>query len=157
VFSLTKTGDVWTLHYEVSPMRRVLMVGAGLASLGFGLLQSPAPSAIAGLVICVGCLGLMAYWVVTDLPSTASFDLARHRLTLRCERPWFGPPRAYAFADVAALYAVKRSGESVDSWEATIELFDGSRIKLGRETEGRNERVRGYLEEIRKATGIAGR
>jgi hypothetical protein len=59
--------------------------------------------------------------------------------------------------DVAALYAVNRSGDTVDSWEAVIEFRDGARIRLGRETEGRNEGVRRYLEEIRSATGIAGR
>jgi DNA mismatch endonuclease, patch repair protein len=40
--------------------------------------------------------------------------------------------------------------------EARLDLRDGSRFRLGNESESRNQRIRGYLEEIRRATGIAG-
>src|SRR5215472_804170 len=156
VFSLTKTGDIWTLHYEVGPLRRVLLIGAGLAGLGVGIVQSlqdnraVQPTAVFGGVLL--CLALMGYWTLSDAATTATFDLKQRVVRVRSERPWFGEPRTCALMDVAALYAVNRSGESVDSWEAVIEFRDGVRIKLGREAEGRNERVRQYLEEIRKAT-----
>ena len=50
--------------------------------------------------------------------------------------------------------AVNRSGETVDSWEACIEFHDGATIRLGRESEGQSERIRSYLEEIRRVAGF---
>jgi hypothetical protein len=84
---LTKTGDVWTLHDEVSPLR---------------------PRAHAG------CLGLMAYWVATDPPAPRNSSSRKRRLTVHRERFWFGAPRAFAFTDVVALYAVKSIQRTVD-------------------------------------------
>ena len=44
-----------------------------------------------------------------------------------------------------------------DIWTLHFEeLQNGSRIKLGREPAGRDERILGFLEEIRRATDIAG-
>jgi len=88
----------------------------------------------------------MAYWVISDASTTAMFDLAQRRLTVHRELPWFGRPRSFAFDGVASLRALKRSGETTDSWEACVDLCDGSRYRLGSESEGRNERIRGYLE-----------
>lgn len=160
MFYLNKTDDIWTLHYEVSPLRRMLLIGAGLGGLGIGVFESlqenPSSSTIALVIPGILCLALMGYWVLSDAPTTAAFDLKQRRLDIDCQRPWFGRPRACPFTDVVALYAVSRSGETVDSWEAIIELSGGRRIALGREAEGRDERIRRYLEEIRAATGIAG-
>src|SRR6266446_5119131 len=54
------------------------------------------------------------------------------------------------------LDAVRRSGKASSSWEARLELQNGSSIKLGREPTGRNEHIRGLLDEIRRATDIGG-
>ena len=161
MFSLTKAGEIWTLHYEVGPLRRALLIGAVIAGLGVGIFQSfqanpaiPAATVFAGAFLCIAVMG---YWALSDAATTATFDLKQRVVRVHSERPWFGEPRTCALLDVAALYAVNRSGDTVDSWEAVIEFRDGARIRLGREAEGRNERVRRYLEEIRSATGIAGR
>jgi hypothetical protein len=161
LFFLAKTDDIWTLHYEVSGLRRILLFGAGLGGLGIGMFQvvEAHPSGRSVLVaIAAGalCLALMGYWTLSDAATTAAFDLMQRRIEVRSERPWFGPPRVCAFSEVAGLYAVSRSGETVDSWEAILELADGTRIRLGREAEGGDERIRQYIEEIRRVTGIAG-
>ena len=160
MFYLNKADMVWTLTYEVGPWRRVLLVGTGLVGIGLAVakdlqtgLDGSTLAVVVGVLVAVG---LLAYWVVSDAPSTVTFDLGRSRLEVYCARPWFGPPRSVAFGDVAALSAVKRSGETVDSWEAWLELRDGSRIRLGREAEGTGEHIRRYLDEIRRATGIGG-
>ena len=160
MFSLSKHGDVWTLHYEVSALWRAICIGAGLAGVGFGIFEAVTRSA--GVPVWTAVLpallvvAVMAYWVMSDAATTVAFDLGERRLNVRCGRPWFGPPRSFAFADVAALRAVSRSGESSDAWEARLELHDGTSIRLGSEAEGRNERIRGFLDEIRRATGIGG-
>jgi hypothetical protein len=154
LFSLTKTGDVWTLHYEVGVLRHVLLVGAGLAGVGFAIIESSPKTRMIALLPVIPCLALMGYSIASDAPTTATFDIGRRQIRVESRRPWFGRALLLAFSEVAALYAVKRSGESTDSWEAV--LANGRRIRLGSEAEGRNERVRLYLEEIRKATGIAG-
>jgi len=160
MFSLSKHGEVWTLHYEVSPLWRAICIGCGLAGMGFAIIEAATRSTgvpIWGIVLpALVVVAVMAYWVMSDAPTTVAFDLAQRRLNVRCERPWFGPPRTFAFADVAALRAVSRSGESSDAWEARLELRDGTAIRLGAEAEGRNERIRGFLDEIRRATGIGG-
>jgi hypothetical protein len=158
MFSLTRSGDTMTLRYEVSPLRRVLLIAAGIAGLVAGAFAT-ADSARTGLAILVPallCVALMGYWVISDADTTSVFDVARRRLTVHRERPWFGLPRSFAFDEIAALSAINRSGETTDSWEARLDLRDGSRFRLGNESEGRNQRIRGYLEEIRRATGIAG-
>jgi hypothetical protein len=133
------------------------MIGAGLA--GFAVAGQKASagrssaSLIAGSAVAVGLLG---YWFLSDAATTAIFDLKRRQIEISSARPWFGKPRTYDFSEVSALSAVNRSGESVDSWEAILEFNNGARIKLGRETEGSNERIRAYLSEIRLETGIAG-
>ena len=161
MFSLRKTGDIWTLSYEVSPLRRLLLIGAGIAGLGVAMFQSINAGGFdhSTFAIFVGvllCLAVMAYWVASDAASTVVFDLAQRNVRVHCERPGFGAVRSYAFSDVAALRALNRSGETVDSWEAWLELRGGSRIRLGRESEDRNERVRSYLADIRDVTGIPG-
>jgi hypothetical protein len=158
LFSLTKSGEVWTLHYEVSPLRRLVQVGAGIAGIGVGIEQAIAgPGPVGRLAIILPallCVGAMAYWAMSDASTTVVFDLSARRLEVSCGRPWFGPSRAYGFSDVA-LFAASQSGETVESWEAFIKPGDGKKIRLGGEAANRNERIRPYLEEIRRATGIA--
>jgi len=158
LFSLTKSGEVWTLHYEVSPLRRLVQVGAGIAGLGVGIAESTAgPGPVGRLAVLLPallCVGVMTYWAMSDASTTVVFDLNARRVEVNCWRPWFGASRAYGFSDVA-LFAESCSGESVDSWEAFIKPRDGKKIRLGSETANRNERIRSCLEEIRRATGIA--
>ena len=161
MFYLSKTGDIWTLTYEVGPFKRVLLIGPGIAGLAIAIFQGaksggPDHSTLAIVGGVLLSLGFVAYWILSDAASSSVFDLAQRRLKVHCDRPWFGPPRSYSFSEVASLRAVNRSGELSDSWEAVLELRDGARIRLGRETEGNNDRVRAYLAEIRRTTGIAG-
>jgi hypothetical protein len=158
VFSLTKSGEVWTLHYEVSPLLRLMQVVAGIAGIGVGIVESTAgPGPVGRLAVLLPALfviGLMAYWMMSDASTTVIFDLKARRVEVNCWRPWFGAPRAYGFSDVA-LFATSESGESNDSWAAFIKPRDGNKIRLGSEAANRNERIRSYLEEIRRAAGIA--
>lgn len=157
MFSLSKGSDAWTLDFEIGPLRRLGAIGAGLAGLVVaGLQVSEGRSSAALIVGTTAVVGLLGYWMFSDAATRSIFDLKRQQLEISSERPWFGKRRVYAFAEVRALNAVNRSGETVDSWEAIVELNDGSRIRLGREAEGGNERIRAYLSEIRRATGIAG-
>jgi hypothetical protein len=158
MFSLIRSGDTMTLRYQVSPLRRIFLIAAGIAGMGAGAFAT-ADSARTGVAILIPallCIALMAYWLISDANTTTVFDLARRRLSVHRERPWFGPPRSFVFDEAAALGAINRSGETTDSWEARLDLRDGSRFLLGSESEGRNERIRDYLAEIRHATGIAG-
>lgn len=160
MFYLSKSDTTWTLSYEVSPMRRALMIAAGIAGLCVGIFQAINSSALntAWLSIMlpvVLCLAVAGYWVMSDSTTEVTFDITKKRIRVHCERLWFGPARSFAFSEVAAIRAVNRSGETVNSWEACIEIHGGATIRLGRESEGRNERIRGYLEEIRRVTGIA--
>lgn len=100
---------------------------------------------------------MLAYWIIDDAATTAHFDLKRRRVEVGSKRIWFDKPRSYAFADIAALAVVKHSGESSDAFEAVIELANGERIRLGREPEGNNEQIRKFIDDLRAATGIAGR
>jgi hypothetical protein len=157
VFSLTKNDDLWTLHYEVSLFRRIIWIVAGLGGIGVAMMQSGPLSPRIAYSLALLCVIAMIYWIASDLPTTTAFDLRQRRVSVERHRPWWGRPPSFAFSEVAALYAAKRSGESTEFWEAVLELNGGRRIRLGSEAEGRSERVRQYLEEIRKATGIAGR
>jgi hypothetical protein len=91
MFYLAKTDDIWTLHYDVSPLRRVLLFGAGLGGLGIGIFQvveaHPSGRSVL-LAIAVGalCLALMGYWTLSDAPTTASFDLKRRRVDVQSQR-----------------------------------------------------------------------
>jgi hypothetical protein len=161
VFSLRKRSDVWTLHYETSLFARILWICTGLAGIGVGAFQvyrEDTAFARGGTVaVVLVCLGVLTYWIVDDAESTVHFDLKRRRVEVESKRLWFGRPRNYAFADIAALTTVRRSGESSDTYEAILELTSGKRIKLGREVEGDNEQIRKFVDEIRAVTGIAGR
>jgi hypothetical protein len=157
VFALRKSDDIWTLHYEIGWSRQLFAIGAGIAALGVTIIQSSDRGAIHLAISAVVFFALIGYWVGSEAPTTATFDLKRRRIEVYSRRPWFGRPRTMEFADVLALYAVKRTGETVDAWEANIELRNGTRLRLGSEAAGRSERVRQYLEEIRNVTGIRGR
>jgi hypothetical protein len=134
LFSLIKGSDSWTLHFEVGPLRRLGMIGAGLAGVAVAGQQASEGRSSAALIVgSAAAGGLLAYWSLADAQTTAIFDLKRRQIEISSARPWFGKPRVYAFAEVMALNAVSRSGESVDSWEAVVELRNGSRVKLGRE------------------------
>jgi hypothetical protein len=161
VFYLNKTTEVWTLIYEVGPLRRWLLVAAGIAGIALTAVKSVqdglAGSTLAVVVGVLVAIAAMAYWVFSDASSRTVFDLVHRNVTVQCERFGFGPQRSLAFSDVARLCAVDVSGETVDSWDVRLELRDGRRIRLGREPQGHSARSPGYLEEIRAATGIAGR
>jgi hypothetical protein len=159
MFSLTKTGDRLILRYAVSPLRRLVLVGAGLGGLFVGAHQTMTANTttVAIVVPTVLALTLLAYLWLSDLPVNVEFDCKLRRVTVDCDRPWFGPPRSFAFADIAALSAVMESdSEGSEYWEAQLECRDGSRIRLGAEGVRRNGQIRGYLADIRQATGIAG-
>lgn len=158
---MRKRSDVWTLHYEVSSFARILWFCTGVAGIVVGAFQfyrDDTAFAKGGTVaVVLVCLGVLTYWIIDDAESTVHFDLKRRRVEVESKRLGFGRPKTYAFADIAALTVVKRSGESSDTYEAIIALTNGKRIKLGRETEGDNEQIRKLVDEIRGATGIAGR
>jgi hypothetical protein len=159
MFSLSKTDDKLTLRYAVSPLRRLVLIGAGLGGMTVGAQQTmdAKTTTLAIIVPTILALAFLGYLWLSDLPVTAEFDRKLRRVTVDCERPWFGRPRSFAFTDVVALTAVKESdSESSEYWEAWLECRDGSRIRLGQEGVRRNERIRPYLDEIRGATGIAG-
>ena len=145
------------MHFEVDAVFRLLLIAAGCAGIGISVFQAGHVHGygLSGIVLSVlFCAALMAYWSLSDEPTTTVFDLTQRRITVDCKRPWFGAPRTFSFDDVAALRAVRRSGKSSSSWEAQLELHNGSRIKLGREPAGRDERILGFLVEIRRATDI---
>ena len=159
MFSLTKNEDKLVLRYAVSPLRRLVLVGAGLGGMTIGAHQTmdAKTTTVAVVVPSIIALALLGYFWLADLPVTVEFDCDLRRLTVDCERPWFGAPRAFGFAEVAALSAVKESdSESSEYWEAWLECRNGTRISLGRESVGRHARIGGYLAEIRQATGIPG-
>lgn len=144
MFFLSKRDHVWTLHYEVSPLGRIIFGAAGLCGLVVAVVEvsSEQPALSKGYTIAIALvvLGVLAYWMLDDADTVAHFDLKRRRIEVESKRPWFGPPRSYAFSDIAALTAAKRSGESSDSWEAIIELANGKRIRLGARA-GRGKRA----------------
>jgi hypothetical protein len=74
-----------------------------------------------------------------------------------CKRPWFGAPRSFDFADVAALETKMQSLDDSNDLMIRIKLRDGERIILGRANEGQHEQIHAYIEEIQGATGIAAR
>jgi hypothetical protein len=157
VFSLTKIGDVWTLHCELGELYRVLLVGAFFAIFGYLVIEhfdTIRPIGIAAAAAI--CFGLLAWLLASNAATTATFDLKRRRVEVRSKRPWFGRPRAFDFADVAALDAVRSTDDMGDFWEIHLELRNGTRLLLGSEPT-RQQRVQQYLAEIRSATGIPGR
>src|SRR5262245_8384655 len=80
MFFLAKRDDVWTLTHEVGPLRRVALVGCGIAGLALpaylsvraGAFDRTALAATVGVVVA---LGLVAYWTLSDAASSAVFDL----------------------------------------------------------------------------------
>jgi hypothetical protein len=160
MFSLTKTDDRLILRYAVSPLRRLVLIGAGIGGMTIGAHQTvhANPTTMAVVAPILIALAVLAYFWMADLPVTVEFDCERRRVTVDCMRPWFGPPRSFAFTDIIALSATKESDSESggDYWEVRLACGDGTKIRLGQERAGRNERVRGYLAEIRSATGIAG-
>lgn len=161
MFSLRRRSDVWTLHYEAGGFARILWSCTGLACIVLTAVQlyreDTAFARGATVAIALPCLVVLAYWIIDDAGTTTHFDLKRRRIEVRSKRIWFGKPRSYAFADVAALAIVRHSGESSDAFEAVMELANGERIRLGREPEGDNEQIRKFIDDLRAATGIAGR
>jgi hypothetical protein len=159
MFSLNKTDDKLTLRYAVSPLRRLVLIGAGLGGMTVGALQTTNAhtTTLAIVVPTIIALAFLGYLWLADLPVTAEFDCKLRHVIVDCERPWFGRPRSFAFTDVVALTAARESdSESSEYWEVWLECRDGTRIRLGQEGVRRNERIRPYLDEIRGATGIAG-
>src|ERR1700737_1076401 len=160
MFYLSKSDITWTLSYEVSPMRRALMIAGGVGGLCVGIFTTTNSSAslvnlLSFMLPVILCLVVAGFWAMSDSATEVTFDMAKKRIRVHSKRPWFGAARSFAFSDIAAIRAVNRSGETVDSWEACIEFHDGATIWLGRESEGRSEHIRSYLEEIRRVTGIA--
>jgi hypothetical protein len=159
MFSLSKTDDKLTLRYAVSPLRRLVLIGAGIGGMTVGAQQTmdAKTTTLAVVLPTILALAFLGYLWLSDLPVTAEFDCKLRRVIVDCERPWFGRPRSFAFTDVVALSAAKESdSESSEYWEARLECRDGTRIRLGQEGVRRDQRIRAYLDEIRSATGIAG-
>jgi hypothetical protein len=159
MFRLSKTADIWTLSYEVSPIRNAMSIAAGVAGLGVGAFQACIGSRssanwISIVLPSIFCVGVIAYWTMSDAATVVVFDLVGKQIRVESKRPCFGPARSFEFSEVAAIRAVIRSGDSSDSWEARIELRAGETIRLGRQVEGRDHRIRKYLDEICQATGI---
>jgi hypothetical protein len=158
MFALIKAADTWTLHYHFGRLWHVIPVAAGLAIIVIWIVRpfdtDVESAAISIVLVGAPFLALVAYWLVSDIPTATVFDLARRRLSVHSSRPWFGSPRVFAFTDVAELTAIRHFGEP-DIWEVRLELRDGNRIRLGFAGEECGDRIRGHLAEIEHATGIA--
>src|SRR5258708_6407120 len=146
MFYLSKSDDTWTLSYEVGGLRACL----DDRWRSSGSLRRDIPNhrclcipryLVEHHAVCSPVPRSRGYWVMSDSATKATFDLAKKRVCVHSERPWFGPTRSFAFSDVAAIRAVNRSGETVDSWEACIEFHDGTTIRLGRENDERSVRL----------------
>ena len=66
MFSLIITGEIFTLRYEVSPVRRLLFIAGGLAGVGVAAFETAGAGgahvpAFAPLVPAIPCVTLMAY------------------------------------------------------------------------------------------------
>src|SRR5262249_47128208 len=83
MFSLTKSGDKLILRYEVSPLRRFVLVGAGLGGLFVGAHQTMTANTttLAIVVPTVLALALLAYLWLSDLPVNVEFDCKLRRVT----------------------------------------------------------------------------
>jgi hypothetical protein len=156
MFSFRKTRQIWTLTYRVSPYKRVLMVAVALAVVVAGMIEYAAKlhGALAVIVAIVAPLGFAAYWQFSDASTIAVFDLESRTLKVHSSRPFFGPPRVIPFADIAALKVDAEYGESADSWSAVLSLSSGTRIRLGSELQGKNSRLREWIDEIRTAANL---
>jgi hypothetical protein len=157
VFSFSKIGDVWILHFEISPLRQALLICAGWQAWSLPWWSCPP-----GHGWSLSCRRFRAWpsWL-TGLPRThrprrvsisgnaASTLKAGGRGSARCANSHSPTWR----------HAMSSNGRVIRTiiWEAILELYAGQRIKLGTETEGRTDGVLQYLEDIRTATGIAGR
>jgi hypothetical protein len=160
VFDLVKNGDIWTLCYRESSFKGVLVILIWLPGLVIviGLIARSGAGVAAAASVALAFCGIMAYWLLHDSDSNTEFDLTRRCLTVDCKRPWFGAPRSFDFADVAALETKRQSGgETPDYWEVRLKLRDNKRILLGVAQAGRRKQVEAYIEEIQDATGIAAR
>ena len=155
MFSLEKTTDAWTLRSRTPPMRRVLFCCAALAGVAFGVFESrgsPMPLILSIVVALV----IVIYAFVSAPDTTTRFDLLGKRVAVEGLGPNRGAPNEFDFSEIAAIQEHSITGETTDSWEARIELRSGATIKLGMESEGRDENIRAYLDEIRTATGLGG-
>jgi hypothetical protein len=99
MFSLSKTDDKLILRYAVSPLRRLVLIGAGLGGMTVGALQTmdAKTTTLAIVAPTIIALAFLGYLWLADLPVTAEFDCKLRRVTVDCERPWFGRPRSFAF------------------------------------------------------------
>jgi hypothetical protein len=158
MFDLVKNGDIWTLSYRESAFKPVLVILIWLPGLviAIGLIAHIGAGVAVAVLTALAFCALMAYWLLYDSDSVTEFHLTRRCLTVDCKRPWFGAPRSFDFADVAALEARRQSGETADYWEVRIKLRDGKRILPGMARAGQRKQVLAYIEEIQGATGIAG-
>lgn len=161
MFFLSKWAETWTLRYEASALGRISAATAILGGAGLAIFESvkehPHSVSLLGIaLLIVFCVALLGHWFLYDSATTAVFDFRNKTLSVDCERPWFGPRRTFDFAEVATIQAIKQLDEGSVSWEAQIELRDGSSIRLGQEGAGKNERIRVYVEEIGAALRAAG-
>jgi hypothetical protein len=162
MFDLVKNGDIWTLSYRKSRFSAVF--GAVFLTLCLvstvvpivRLAQNSSGAWVPGVtLIMLALFGLAAYRVLNDSDSDTEFNLTRRRLTVDCKRPWFGAPRSFDFADVAALEMNRQPGDGAVDWAVRIELHDGERILLGVAKAGQCKQFSAYIEGIQGATGIA--
>jgi high-affinity Fe2+/Pb2+ permease len=120
MFYLSESDITWTLSYEVSPMRRALMIAGGVAGLCVGMIFQTINSSASlvnwssFMLPVILCLVVAGFWAMSDSATEATFDMAKNRIRVHSKRPLFGPARSFAFSDVAAIRAVNRSGETVD-------------------------------------------
>jgi hypothetical protein len=162
MFSLMKSNEIWTLSYKASLLWRIVAIIAGFAFLPMTISTlHESWSDVSPLLLApfaLGILGWVGGAIYIDPHTTTVFDLGQRRVTVHCQRPWFGPPRSFAFAEITALQTlnVSNSDDPEPRWEQVeMEFRDGTRITLGREPIWCNERIRDYLDDIRRATGIA--
>jgi hypothetical protein len=160
VFSLIKTENIWTLRFEVSPVKKLLLWLAAFAVLCFTAWERVHDKGfitwyelLVAALIDFGIFGSIVF--VACASTAAAFDLSLRRLSVSSERPWFGGARSFGFADVAAFELSWDIDDGGASWEVYLSLQDGARLKLGSEPARRKEQIQALFQEIGCATGIA--
>jgi hypothetical protein len=160
MFYLSKTDDIWTLSYEVSPIRHTFLIVAGVAGLGAGTFQifnsSASPANWMSIALPgVRCVAMLGYWTMRDAATEAVFDLANRRIRIDSRRPLFGPARSFGFSEVAAIRA--QSFRRVRRFMGSLHRTSCRGNDPARPGGRRSKRTHPKLpRRIRHVTGIAG-